>query len=70
MVLRRRGQGCFASYGFVSLTLDIRTEDQERLAIGEAERVVAQTYCAFRAGVVKVGVRTPSGSGRVFGSLS
>jgi hypothetical protein len=43
--------------------------------------VVAQTYCAFgatlttqvlkvAAGVVKEGVRTPSGSGRVFGSLS
>ena len=61
MCLSRRGQGRFASYGFASLTLDIRPEDQERLVIGEAERVVAQTYRAFRAtaGVVKEGVRTP-----------
>ena len=43
--------------------------------------MVAQTYCALRATlttqvvkvaavVVEEGVRTPSGSGRVFGSLS
>jgi hypothetical protein len=42
-------KGRFASYGFARLALDLRPEDQERLDIGEAERLVAQTYCAFRA---------------------